>query len=48
MNQYIVFKRNKRGELIETEQIEATDIHDAIRQTNGTYDVIKKEEIKDE
>ena len=44
MNQYTVFKRNKRGELIETERIEAADIHAAIEQANDTYDVIKKEE----
>ncbi|MCK4526177.1 hypothetical protein KAW18_02300 [candidate division WOR-3 bacterium] len=46
MNQYIVFVRNEKGKLIETERVEATDIHDAIRQTNGTYDVIEKKENK--
>jgi len=44
MSQYVVFVRDKKGELIETERIEATDIHDAIEQTNDVYDVIEKEE----
>ena len=44
MNQYIVLIRNEKGKLIETEQIEAADIHAAIEQADGTYDVIKKEE----
>ena len=44
MNQYVVFIRNEKGKLIETKRIEAVDIHDAIGQTNGIYDVIKKEE----
>ena len=43
MNQYVVFIRNEKGKLIETKRIEAVDIHDAIEQTNGVYDVIKKE-----
>ena len=47
MNQYIVFVRNEKSELVETKRVEATDIHDAIRQTNGVYDVIEKEEKKD-
>ena len=44
MNKYVVYIRNEKGKLIETERIEAADIHDAIGQTNGVYDVIKKEE----
>ena len=44
MSQYVVFVRNEKGKLIETERIEAADIHDVIGQTNGIYDVIKKEE----
>lgn len=44
MSQYVVFIRNEKGKLIETERIEAVDIHDAIGQMNGIYDVIKKEE----
>ena len=43
MSQYVVFIRNEKGKLIETKRIEAVDIHDAIGQTNGVYDVIKKE-----
>ena len=43
MSQYVVFIRNEKGKLIETKRIEAADIHDAIGQTNGVYDVIKKE-----
>ena len=43
MNQYVVFIRDEKGKLIETERIEAVDIHGAIEQTNGVYDVIKKE-----
>lgn len=46
MSLYIVFVRNEMGKLVETDRIEATDIHDAIRQTNGTYDVIEKKENK--
>ena len=44
MSQYVVFVRNEKGKLVETERIEAADIHDVIGQTNGVYDVIKKEE----
>lgn len=46
VNQYIVLIRNEEGKLVETERIEAADIHAAIERINGVYDVIKKEEIK--
>ena len=48
MSQYIVLIRNEKGKLIETDRIEAADIHDAIEQTNGVYDVIEKEGEKND
>lgn len=50
MNNYKIFLCNESGELVETEQIEAETIQDAIVQINGEYDVIRKvdEERKNE
>ena len=44
MNTYKIFLRNESGKLIETEQIKADTIQDAIIQINGNYDAIGKVE----
>ena len=46
MNTYKVSLRNESGELVETEQVKADTIHDAIVQINGNYSVIEKVENK--
>ena len=48
MSRYVVLIRNEKGKLIETERVEAIDIHDAIKQINGTYDVIGKLEEEED
>lgn len=44
MNNYKIFLRNDSGELVETEQIKADTIQDAIVQINGDYDDIVRVE----
>ena len=44
MNNYKIFLRNEFGKLVETEQIKADTIQDAIVQINGNYDDIVKVE----
>ena len=47
MNNYKIFLRNESGKLVETEQIEADTIQDAIVQINGNYnDIVRVEEEK--
>ena len=48
MNNYKIFLRNEFGELVETEQIEADTIQNAIVQINGNYDDIVKVEGENE
>ena len=48
MNNYKIFLRNESGELVETEQIKAETIQDAIVQINGNYDAIGKVEDEKE
>jgi len=42
MSQYIVSNRNEKGELVETEKVEAPGIHEAIEKVNGVYETIAK------
>lgn len=44
MNNYKIFLRDESGKLVETGQIEADTIQDAIVQINGNYDAIGKVE----
>ena len=44
MNNYKIFLRDESGELVETGQIEADTIQNAIVQINGNYDAIEKVE----
>ena len=47
MNNYKIFLRNESGELVETEQIEADTIQDAVVQINGNYnDIVRVEDEK--
>lgn len=47
MNNYKIFLRNESGKLVETEQIKADTIQDAIVQINRNYDdIIKVEDAK--
>lgn len=48
MNNYKIFLRNESGELIETEQIRAYTIQDAIVQIKFKYDDIVKVEDEKE
>lgn len=46
MNNYKIFLRDELGKLVETEEIEADTIQNAIVQINGNYDDIVKVEDK--
>ncbi|MCK4528233.1 hypothetical protein KAW18_12750 [candidate division WOR-3 bacterium] len=46
MNNYKIFLRDELGKLVETEEIEADTIQNAIVQINGNYDNIVKVEDK--